>query len=151
MRRHRGHEAPRGRQANQAERNVDQEDRPPIKIPEIGGHQQAAGDRTSNRGEASGEREKGEGEAALGRGKDDGNDGHHLRDHHRSGDPLSHASADQHLNVWCETAKRRTHSEGENAQQEHAAATDDVAKPTQGQQEKRKAQHIGRNHPFDLT
>ena len=58
-------EEPAGDHGEDADRDVDEEDRAPVEAPEIGADQQAAEDRAADRGEAGGEAEQREGQAAL--------------------------------------------------------------------------------------
>lgn len=83
--------------------------------------------------------------------EDHGDDGHDLRGHDRGGDALQNAGANQRLDGRSDAAEGRGEREGTHAGEEHAAAPDDVAQAPAWQQEEGEAQHIGGDHPLDVT
>ena len=145
-----GDQVPAGDDREDAERDVDQEDRTPVEIEEVGADQQAADDRAGDGGEAGTQTEQRESLALFfGREGDLGN-GEHLRGHAGAGEALQHPRHDQPLDRGREAAKGRGEREGGNTDEEHAGAADDVAEPPERQEAEREAQDIGGDDPFDL-
>ncbi len=151
MARQRGDEHPAGDDGQDADGDIDEEDRLPGEAEELRVDEQAPEDRPADRGEAGREAEQREGLAALMRGEGHGGDGQHLRGHHRAGKALDDAGDDQHLDRVGHAAQRRGGGEGGDAPEEHAGAPHDVAQPPERQQPEGKGQHIGGHDPLDLV
>jgi hypothetical protein len=145
-----GDQVPAGDDREDAERDIDQEDRAPVEIEEVGADQQATDDRAGDGGEAGTQTEQRERLTLFFGWEGDLGNGEHLRGHAGAGEALQHPRHDQPFDRGGEAAEGRGEREGGHADEEHAGATDDVAEPPQRQEAQREAQYIGGDDPFDL-
>ena len=130
------------KQDREPDRHVDQEDRPPRRPEQVGGHQHPAdhlpGDeaRGQHRGVgAQRPRPRGPAEPQL-------DHGHDLRHHRRRARALHEPGRDQHADVRREPAGKRGEREPADAEQEHPPPADQVAQPRPGDQQHRVADGV---------
>ncbi len=151
-----GRLTPRGsdRSANgnvdQADRHVDEEDQAPARcLPEVGADERTGEDRRSEHGEARCRAEQPGGLAELLVVEDLLQHAEPLRDHQCAEAALQRSEGDEHAHVLAEGAGSREQGESRQAEQEHAAAAEDVTEPGACDQQHGEGQRVGGAQPLD--
>ena len=141
----RGHEAPGQDESDDADRDVDEED----PLPAEGVDQDAAEDRTDERGDTGGRSPERHGAAAVGGRERAGDDRHGLRRHQRGADTLYDAGDDEHLDAAGQAAPQRREREDREPDQVDVLGAEPVTEPTGHEQRHGVGEQVGAGHPDD--
>jgi len=138
------------RQRQQADRQVDEENRPPAEVEDVGLYQHAAEDDAGERGGALDDAVDGEGPAALLRRERHLDDRQYLRKEHRPGDPLQHARGDEQFRPRRQAAQDRRQGEPRHADHKHPFAADNIAEPAAGDEADGVGEAVGGDDQLHL-
>jgi hypothetical protein len=132
---------------DQPDRDVDDEDPPPVGVR----HKDPAERRPGDGGQA-GDRtpDPKSGAASIGRERGD-DDGHRLRHQHGGADALHRPERDQQRRVWRQPTRQAGEGEHHDASDEQVALTTEVTQSTGRDQQHRQHEDVRVDHPKDLV
>ena len=125
-------------QTRQANRNIEEEDKAPMKIPD----DQAAGDGAEHGSDQGWDGNKAHGAQQIGLGECSHQSEPAYRHHHGPAAALQDATRDQQMDVARYAAEKRTQGEEANRRREYAAGSEAVRHPAADRNEDRQAQRV---------
>ena len=134
-------------QGEEAERQIDQEDRPPVVAPD----EEAAEDRPRDEPEPGDAAVDADGEAALSLREGAGGDGKGAGGHNRRADPLDDPRRDQRADRRCDGAGDGGSDEEEEPREVEAALPPDVAEPPEAHRQDGDHQRVPGDRPGDAA
>ncbi len=140
-----GQDPPRVDQADQADRQVDQED----PVPRSSVDQDAAEDRTHDRAEQHRDAEDRHEAAHAVRAGGLGHDRHAERHQHAAAEALEHPEADEGFDVPRRRAQQRSDREQRDRRHVEALGAEPVGRPAGERDDRREREHVGRGGPRD--
>ena len=137
------HITPRQEQADQANRNVDEENPAPAESI----HQHAAQNRADQRGDTRSRTPNAHGNTARIRREHQRNQRHGLRGHQRRAQTLHHAGSNQRFNVRCQTTPQGSKRKNSHTDHVQVLLTEAVTHTAGNEQRHRIRQQVGARHP----
>ena len=144
-----GQDAHGSQTGDDADRDVEQEDRPPAEIVQIRLNDQSAEQRPESHRDTGHGAVHAERLAALSRRKRDLNDGQDGRVHDAGHRPLRHPPADQGLRTSRRAAQGRRHGEPDQADEKETFVPIAIGQASRGDQQQSIRQGVAADDPFD--
>ena len=143
-------EARRESNRGHADREVDEEDRAPTPVEEVGLDEHAAVDLAGDRAQADRHAEPGERTGALRRREERGDQGEHLWHHRGGSESLRHPGNDQLERCLRETAGRGGDREERHPGEKEPAVGEPVAEPPAGDEERGEGEGVAADHQLEI-